>query len=121
MDSVSIIFLKLLLKKHRYTWHQPGTSSFKERFQNHKCSKNITPYQALFFSTSYPALSGYLIIKERFHYQEISALCQVNFLHISLKCSYYMLKAAWLRCLNGAAFASLKKISCGFFSITPSA
>jgi hypothetical protein len=28
-----------------------------------------------------------------------------------------MLKAAWLRCLNGAAFASLKKISFGFFSI----
>jgi uncharacterized membrane protein YdjX (TVP38/TMEM64 family) len=28
-----------------------------------------------------------------------------------------MLKAAWLRCLIGAAFASLKKISFGFFSI----
>jgi len=28
-----------------------------------------------------------------------------------------MLKAAWLRCLIGTAFASLKKISFGFFSI----
>ena len=31
-----------------------------------------------------------------------------------------MLKAAWLRCLIGAAFASLKKISFGFFSIPTS-
>ena len=32
-----------------------------------------------------------------------------------------MLKAAWLRYRNGAAFAFLKKIAFGFFSITPSA
>ena len=30
-----------------------------------------------------------------------------------------MLKAAWLRYRNGTAFASLKKIAFGFFSITP--
>jgi hypothetical protein len=38
-----------------------------------------------------------------------------NFLYAALKYSYYMLKAAWLHCLIGAAFASLKKISFGFF------
>jgi len=30
-----------------------------------------------------------------------------------------LLKAAWLRYRNGTAFASLKKIAFGFFSITP--
>ena len=40
---------------------------------------------------------------------------KANFIRALHKCNVCIAQAAWLRCLNGAAFASLKKIFFGFF------
>ena len=46
----------------------------------------------------------------------ILLLAATNFYLTTLKCTAINAQAAWLRCLNGAAFASLKKYPSDFFN-----
>ena len=46
----------------------------------------------------------------------ISYWRQANFILIRFKCNARNAQAAWLRCLNGTAFASLKKYASHFFN-----